>query len=132
VIPDAHPLQQLLLREYHCTLTGGHAGVAKTLARLAANYFWNGMRKSVMAFVAACRTCQEVKYLPSKPQGLLQPLPIPSHIWQDIAMDFITHLPNSHGKTTVWVIVDRLSKYAHFIALPHGITAPQLAAIFSQ
>ncbi|OMO81561.1 reverse transcriptase [Corchorus capsularis] len=132
VIPENHPLQQQLLFEYHCTLTGGHAGVAKTLSRLASNFFWSNMRKTMANFISTCRTCQEVKCLPTKQAGLLQPLPIPTHIWQDIAMDFITHLPFSNGKTTIWVIVDRLSKYAHFLAIPAHTTAPQLAALFSQ
>ncbi|OMP01306.1 hypothetical protein CCACVL1_03121 [Corchorus capsularis] len=58
----------------------------------------------------ACSTCQQVKYETAKPGGLSTPLPIPSQIWQDISMDFITHLPSSGGKTDIWVIVDRLSK----------------------
>ncbi|OMO55704.1 reverse transcriptase [Corchorus capsularis] len=132
VIPDSHPLQQTLLHEFHSTLTGGHAGISRTLVRLSASFWWNNMRKSVKEFVSTCKVCQEVKYLTSKPQGLLEPLPIPSQAWQDIAMDFITHLPISHGKVTIWVIVDRFSKYAHFLALPAGVTAPHLAAIFAQ
>ncbi|OMO55084.1 reverse transcriptase [Corchorus capsularis] len=132
VIPENHPLQQTQLKEFHSTLTGGHAGVARTLARLAANFWWKGMRKAVQDFVSTCKVCQEVKYLTSKPQGLLAPLPIPSQVWRDLAMDFITNLPLSHGKSTIWVIVDRLSKYAHFVALPGNVTAPTLASVYAQ
>ncbi|OMO73136.1 reverse transcriptase [Corchorus capsularis] len=71
-----------------------------------------------------------VKYETTRPGGLSTPLPIPTQIWPDIAMDFITNLPASHGKTDIWVIVDRLTKYAHFIALPSSYTASQLAEIF--
>lgn len=67
-----------------------------------------------------------------KPYGLLHPLPIPSTVWQDITMDFITHLPLSTGKTVIWVIVDRLSKTAHFIALPTNFGAATLATLFLQ
>ncbi|GJW00651.1 ribonuclease H-like domain-containing protein [Tanacetum coccineum] len=65
-----------------------------------------------------------------KTHGLLQPLPIPSHVWDDLSMDFITHLPASNGKTVIWVIVDRLSKFAHFLSLPTNFTADSLASIF--
>ncbi|OMO91168.1 reverse transcriptase [Corchorus capsularis] len=132
VIPTGHPLQQTLLHEYHSTLIGGHAGVARTLARLAANFWLKGMRQSVKDFIATCPIYQQVKCLTSKPQGLLSPLPIPSQAWQDIAMDFITNLPSSQGKTTIWVVVDRLTKYGHFIALVPHITAPALASVFHQ
>ncbi|OMO96556.1 reverse transcriptase [Corchorus capsularis] len=109
VIPEGHELQSQLLHEYHGTPTGGHAGISKTYSRLAAIFFWPQMRKSVHTFVQSCQICQ-----------------------QDISMDFITSLPPSNGKTTIWVIVDRLSKYAHFIALPSSVTAASLAELFSK
>ena len=67
-----------------------------------------------------------------KPAGLLQPLPIPQQIWEDIAMDFITCLPNSHGDTTIFVVVDRLFRQAHFGALPKSYTAARVADLFAQ
>ncbi|GKC42238.1 ty3-gypsy retrotransposon protein [Tanacetum coccineum] len=65
-----------------------------------------------------------------KPYGLLQPLLTPSQPWHDISMDFITQLPPSKGKVCIWVIVDRLSKYAHFLPLSPNYTAITLASIF--
>jgi hypothetical protein len=63
--------------------------------------------------------------------GLLQPLPVPAQVWEELSMDFITHLPNSFGHTVIWVVCDRLTKFVHFIALPTHFTAEDLAHCFS-
>ncbi|KAK4400716.1 hypothetical protein Sango_1177700 [Sesamum angolense] len=89
------------------------------------------MMRDVKAFVRRCPTCQHSKYSTQKSLGTLQPLPLPRWVWEDISMDFITHLPASVGKTVVWVVVDRLSKSAHFVGLPSRFSAASLAAVFS-
>lgn len=89
------------------------------------------MRKSVIDFVTQCQICQQMKTATQAPAGLLQPLPIPGNTLEDISMDFITHLPISHRKTVIWVVVDCLTKYAHFVALPTHFTTQSLATIFS-
>lgn len=88
-------------------------------------------QKMVKQYVSNCHVCQQHKSTTQAPAGLLQPLPFPEQVWEDISMDFITHLPSSHGKTVIWVIVDRLTKFAHFLALPSNYTAQSLATLFS-
>ncbi|XP_050387541.1 uncharacterized protein LOC126803864 [Argentina anserina] len=69
-------------------------------------------------------------YEAMKPPGLLQPIAIPEQAWQVISMDFIDALPKSEGKTTIWVIIDKFTKYAHFIPISHPYTAASLAKLF--
>lgn len=100
------------------------------MLRITTSFSWPRLAKDVKAFVQECFTYLQSKTSTQKPLGLLQPLPIPVSVWEDISMDFITHLPPSHGKSVVWVIVDRLTKYAHFLALPAQFSAATLAPIF--
>ncbi|KAH0737522.1 hypothetical protein KY290_036227 [Solanum tuberosum] len=132
VIPPDHDLKKLLLEEFHSSKIGGHAGISRTFHRLSSNFYWSGMRQDVKQFVLTCQICQQMKDTCSRPSGLLLPLPIPSAIFEDISMDFITGLPSSHGRTVILVIVDRLSKYGHFIALPPKFTSHKIAEVFVQ
>lgn len=130
VIPSDSSLRLKLIFEFHATPTGGHAGVARTFHRLASNFFWRHMRHDVQIFVAACQICQQMKDSHLHPTGLLQPLPIPDQVFEDIAMDFITCLPSSKGKTTIMIVVDRLTKYGHFIQLPSTFSTHTVAEAF--
>ena len=87
--------------------------------------------KDVQKFVKECKVCQKMKYSNQVLGGLLQPLSIPVNIWEDLAMDFITELPNSKGYSTILVVLDRLSKQTHFGALPKSYTASRVAHLFS-
>lgn len=89
------------------------------------------MRKDVQTFVASFQTCQQIKDILKHPDGLLQPLPVPALVFEDVTMDIITGLPGSKGKSVILTVVDRLSKYAHFIALPSTFTAHLVAAAFA-
>ncbi|PNX94272.1 retrotransposon-related protein [Trifolium pratense] len=106
--------------EFHETPQGGHSGFYRTYKRLASNVYWVGMKNTI----------QEYKYMASSPGGLLQPLPIPDRIWEDLSMDFITGLPKSKGYEAILVVVDRLSKFSHFIPLKHPYTARVIAEVF--
>jgi len=78
----------------------------------------------VQDFVRACATCQQYKSEHLHPAGLLHPLPIPSVVWADIGLDFVEALPRVHAKTVILSVVDRFSKYCHFIPLAHPYTSP--------
>jgi hypothetical protein len=129
-VPHESDLQHELIKEFHSSPIGGHSGFNATLARLYSTLYWPGMYKDVKTFILQCATCQYNKYNTHSPYGLLQPLHMPHQVWEEISMDFITNLPPSNNKTTIWVVVDRLSKFAHFIALLTGVTAASLATIF--
>lgn len=108
----------------------GHPGWERTFRLLSAGFYWPKMRKDVRKFVESCAICQATKYSTQKPAGLLQPLPIPSQVWEDVSMDFIVGLPQSRGYTSIMVVVDRLSKYAHFAPLPTRFDALRVAHLF--
>jgi hypothetical protein len=130
VISPQSPSIPWLLEEFHCTPSGGHSGFLRTYRRLADSLYWVGMQRSIRDFVRACDVCQRQKYNATTPGGLIQPLPIPNAVWEDLSLDFVTGLPKSKGYEAVLVVVDRLSKYSHFILLKHPYTAKSIAEIF--
>jgi hypothetical protein len=110
--------------------TPGHEGIQKTLVRLRQDFYFPGDRALMQDFVRSCDTCQRNKTPTTHPSGLLQPLDVPSQVWANISMDFIDGLPKVHGKSVILTVVDRFSKYAHFIALSHPYTAASVARAF--
>ena len=89
------------------------------------------MKKDIAEYVAVCDVCQRVKAEHQKPAGLLQPLPIPEWKWDKLGMDFITGLPKTRlGYDSIWAVVDRLTKVAHFIPVKTTYTSAKLAKIY--
>lgn len=123
-------LKSKIMNLIHCSPVGGHSGSLVTYKKIAELVYWKGMHKDVRNFVRSCDTCQLNKYDPTNPVGLLQPLPIPERIWDEVSMDFIEGLPSVYGKTVILVVVDRLSKSAHFIPLKHPYTAEGVAKAY--
>ena len=132
VLPRGSPLLRVILQEHHDSKMAGHGGMLKTQKRIGELFYWKGMMTDIRRCVAACQTCQIQKYSTLAPGGLLQPLPVPGQVWEDISMDFVEGLPKSEGYNTVLVVVDRLTKYAHFIKIKHPFTAPEIAQLFVQ
>lgn len=100
--------------------------------RIAALFYWKGLKEDVQTHVKQCDTCQRSKYETTPYPGLLQPLKLPSLAWTSISMDFIKGLPKSHGKSVIWVVVDRLTKYAHFIGVSHPYSVGDIAKLFME
>jgi hypothetical protein len=81
--------------------------------------------------VAQCDTCQRVKAEHQRPAGLLQPLKIPEWKWEEIGMDFIVGLPRTQaGYDSIWVIVDRFTKVAHFILVKMTYSSAKLVELY--
>ncbi|GJU75271.1 reverse transcriptase [Tanacetum coccineum] len=130
VVGDDKDLKQALLKHFHADSVGGYSGSTATTNRISGLCYWKKLRQDVKTFVASCDTFQRSKPDLSAYPGLLQPLPIPNMIWSHISMDFIEGLPLSYGKSVILVVVDRLSKYNHFIGLHHPFTSAQVANVF--
>ncbi|KAH0653103.1 hypothetical protein KY290_031391 [Solanum tuberosum] len=106
-------------------------GGTKMYRDLKRFYWWPGMKKDIAEFVAKCQNCQQVKYEHQRPIGLLQRMSIPKWKWERIAMDFVVGLPKTLGKfDSIWVVVDRLTKSAHFIPVRIDYNAEQLAKVY--
>ncbi|GKD77173.1 putative reverse transcriptase domain-containing protein [Tanacetum coccineum] len=108
-----------------------HPGADKMYHDLRDMYWWPGMKRDIATYVSKCLTCSKVKAEHQRPSGLLQQPEIPEWKWDKITMDFITKLPRSKsGHDTIWVIVDRLTKSAHFLAIREDYSTEKLAKIY--
>ncbi|GJP84341.1 hypothetical protein CLOP_g14407 [Closterium sp. NIES-67] len=104
---------------------------AQIAAALQRFYYWPDMVTDVQRYVAACPICQRMKSSHQRPTGLLQPLEPPQRPWQHVTMDFVTGLPaGPSGNNAVLVVVDRLTKMAHFAPCRTTITAEETARLF--
>ncbi|MCO5575542.1 hypothetical protein L7F22_029343 [Adiantum nelumboides] len=117
---DRMPLSTLYGSPRHCY---HHEGVERY-------FYWPRLKKDVKEFVRSCLVCQKVKFDRHKAQGFLQPLPIPTRLWESIAMDFIFDLPRTQSHDGIWTIIDRFSKQARFIPVKRTVKPDHLARLF--
>ncbi|KAL4022940.1 hypothetical protein IC575_016686 [Cucumis melo] len=120
-----------LLSEAHSSPFSMHPGSTKMYPDLKRVYWWRNMKREVAEFVSKCLVCQQVKAPRQKPGGLLQPLSVPEWKWETVSMDFITGLPRTlRGFIVIWVVVDRLTKSAHFIPGKSTYTVSKWAQLY--
>ena len=130
-VPKIESLRKLILAEAHCSRYTIHPGSSKMYKDLKRNFWWNGMKKEVAEYVEKCLTCQQIKAEHQRPAGMLQPLAIPEWKWDHVTMDFVQGLLKSpKGNDSIWVIIDRLTKTAHFLPIKKTHSLSRLAWIY--
>ncbi|GJU31493.1 reverse transcriptase domain-containing protein [Tanacetum coccineum] len=126
-IPYFGDLRTLIMHESHKSKYSIHPGSDKMYPDLKRLYWWPNMKAEIATYVSKCMTCTKVKAECQKPFGLLVQPVIPVWKWENITMDFITKLPKtSTGQDTIWVIVDRLTKSAHFLPMKENVSMEKL------
>lgn len=123
-------LKDKIFDSFHSSAFGGHSGQRVTLHRLKQVFYWPHMKQFVASKVSECPECQisKIEHVPCP--GLLDPLTIPNMKWAEISMDFVEGLPKSKGKDVILVVVNRLTKYVHFILLLHPCSVKSVAKLF--
>ena len=132
-VPNIPELKEKILEESHTSQYSVHPGGDKMYKDLKKTFWWLGMKKDVVVYVSRCLTCQKVKSEHKRPQGMIQPLDVPKWKWNSISMDFICGLPRTpKGNNMIWVIVDRLTKSAHFVPMKDTWKLEKLATAYRE
>ena len=130
-VPEYGELKRDIMEEAHSSAYAMHPGSTKMYRTLKEHYWWNEMKKEIASFVSRCLTCQQVKAEHQRPVGKVQLLPIPVWKWEKITMDFVTGLPRTQKQhDAIWVIVDRLTKSAHFLPVNVEDSLEKLAQLY--
>ncbi|GJW99883.1 putative reverse transcriptase domain-containing protein [Tanacetum coccineum] len=130
-VPLKGDVRTLIMDEAHKSKYSVHLGSDKMYYDLKDRYWWPGMKKDIVVYVSRCLTCLKVKAKHQRPSSLLQQPEIPNWKWERIAMDFVTKLPRtSSGHDTIWVIMDRLTKSAHFMPMREDYKMDRLARLY--
>ncbi|GJW91733.1 putative reverse transcriptase domain-containing protein [Tanacetum coccineum] len=124
-------VRTIIMDEAHKTKYSVHPGADKMYHDLRDIYWWPGMKRDTATYVSKCLTCSKVKAEHQRPLGLLQQPKIPEWKWDKITIDFITKLPKTKSRhDTIWVIVDKLTKLAHFLAMREDSSTERLAKLY--
>ncbi|GJY40707.1 putative reverse transcriptase domain-containing protein [Tanacetum coccineum] len=129
-LPCYGNLRTVIMHESHKSKYSIHPGSDKMYQDLKKLYWWPNMKANIATYVSKCLTCAKVKAEHQRPSGLLVQPKIPEWKWDNITMDFVTKLPKtSQGYDTIWVIVDRLTKFAIFTPMRETDPLDKLARI---
>jgi hypothetical protein len=129
-VPDIKLIRELILKEAHETTYSIHPGSEKMYQDLKKRFWWYGMKREIAEYVVVCDSCQRIKAEHQRLAGLLQPLQIPQWKWDEIGMNFIVGLPRTRtGYDSIWVVVDHLTKAAHFIPVKTTYNSTVLAEL---
>ncbi|KAE8734899.1 EAP30/Vps36 family protein isoform 1 [Hibiscus syriacus] len=129
-IGEAGSLILQILQTLHDSPHGGHYGSQTTYQRIRSYFYWPRLKVMVVNYVKLCAVCQQTKVKHVAKPGLLQPLHIPQQAWEVITMDFVEGLPTSLRKNCILVVVDKFTKYSHFLALSHPYSAAEVAKLY--
>jgi hypothetical protein len=130
-VPSNPKLKEELLSEAHRSKYTIHPGSTKMFKDLQRGYWWNRMKREVASYVSKCLTCQQVKIEHHKPGGMMQQMEIPQWKWEEITMDFVVGLTKTRKQhDAIWVIVDRLTKSAHFLPIRINQSLESLADLY--
>ncbi|KAG8501385.1 hypothetical protein CXB51_003461 [Gossypium anomalum] len=130
-VPRNSELISVILSEAHSSRMSVHPGSTKMYNDLKRQFWWPGMKRDISDFVSKCLICQQVKAKHQVPSGLLQPIMIPEWKWDRVTMDFVSGLPlSSSKKDAIWVVIDRLTKSAHFIPVRTDYSLDKLAELY--
>ncbi|GKB86332.1 putative reverse transcriptase domain-containing protein, partial [Tanacetum coccineum] len=130
-VPLVGDVRMVILNEAHKSGYYVHPGADKMYYDLRDMYWWPGMKRDIAIYVSKCLTCAKVKVEHQIPSGLLQQPEIPEWKWDKITMDLITKLPRSRsGHDAIWVIVDRLTKSAHLLAIREDFNKEKSARLY--
>ena len=132
VVPADDKIRRALLQLYHDSPMAGHQGITGTYELLGRMYTWPKMKEYVEAYVKGCATCAKAKKRHTREQGKMQPLPNPETPWNWTESDLIGPLPRSKGKDSIYVVVDRFTKYAYFVPCNTTETAQSLAQLHAK
>ncbi|CAH9102252.1 unnamed protein product [Cuscuta epithymum] len=131
-VPSDDELRKSILEEAHSSAYAMHPGGTKIYRDLKESYWWSGMKREIAEYISRCLTCQQVKAEHQHPAGLLQPLSIPEWKWEHVTMDFVVGLPRTiRNYDAVWVVVDRLTKSAHFLPINTTYPLERLAKLYT-
>lgn len=122
--------QNHILHALHNSGLGGHSGIHATYQRVKSLFYWPKMCQTVAEFIQACQVCQQAKVEHVKLPGLLQPLLVPSQAWATVSLDFIEGLPKFGGYEVILAVINKFTKYAHFVPLAHPYTALSVAQAY--